>query len=547
MLDIKIIGGTIVDGTGTRGYRADLGIQGDKIVAIGDLSEAEARETIDATGEIVAPGFIDMHTHSDISLTVDPKASSKVHDGVTTEVIGNCGIGVAPICEERKSELLTYLGTRLVGTIPIQLSLPWNTMDQYLSTFDKNPVAVNVSPLLAQGAIRINEMGFDKSHPTAEQMARMKAEITKGFEAGCVGLSSGLVYMPGEFTTKDELAELCTAVAPFGGFYVTHMRSESDDLFAALDEAIYIAQKGGVPLHVSHLKLSGQKVGGQTDRLLGRIDRARAEGLDVTFDTYPYACGTTSLGACVSPWAFEGGADKMLERIKDPANRARIRSEISDNSIPGWQNFAYSCGHNGKVGWENITYANVITEAGQELLGKTVAQVAEEQHKDPFDVMFDTLIQENGRIQILNKMMQEEDVAVIISRPDCMIGSDGQSLSTEGIMGHGKPHPRAFGTRARVLAHYSRDLGLFSVETAVRKMTSLPAERLGMDRRGVLRVGNYADVTIFNYDTICDKATFADPKQYSTGFSHVIVNGKIALKNGEETSVFSGRVLRGRV
>ncbi len=542
MFDIKIVGGTVVDGTGAKGRRADLGIVGDQIAAIGDLSAAEAGKTIDASGKIVSPGFIDMHTHSDISLTVDPKASSKIYDGVTTEVIGNCGIGVAPICEARKGELLTYLGTRLVGTIPIKLELPWNTMEEYFSFFDSHPTAANISPLLAQGAVRINEMGFDKQNPTREQMARMKAEITKAFETGCVGLSSGLVYMPGEFTTKDELAELCTAAAPFGAPYVTHMRSEGEDLFEALEEALHIAKTGGVPLHISHLKvIPHPKVRGRQDELLARIDRARDEGLDVTFDAYPYASGCTSLGALVSPWAFEGGADKMLLRIQDPANRARIRSDI-ENGIPGWQNFAGTAGN-----WNKFTIATVNTGAAAPLVGKTIAQIADEQRKDPFDVMFDTLIQESGRVQVVVELMEENAVSTILSRPDCMIGSDGQSLSAQGILSHGRPHPRAFGTRARVLGHYSRDLGLFPVETAVRKMSALPAQRLGMDRRGTLKEGNFADVTVFDYAAVRDAATYSDPKQYSEGFQCVIVNGKVALEDGVETAVLSGRVLRGRV
>ncbi len=537
MLDIRIVGGMVADGLCDRAYRADVGIEGDRVAVIGDLRDVPAGRTIDAQGKIVAPGFIDMHTHSDMSLLYDRRASSKVRDGVTTEVIGNCGIGVAPICDGRKDELIAYLGTRLIGTIPVRLELPWNSMAEYLSAFDRQPPAVNVAPLAAQGAIRINEMGFSSAHPTREQMSRMKAELQKALDAGCFGLSSGLVYMPGEYSTEDELAELCSVMAGTGRFYVTHMRSESDDLFAALEEAIATAQKGGVPLHISHLKLAGAGVKGQTDRLFERLERARASGLDLTFDVYPYACGCTSLGACMPPWAFEGGTDKMLERLRDPDVRVRIRHDI-ENGLPGWQNFARAC-----ESFDNITIASAVTDAGQSLLGRTIASLADERGTDPYTCMYEILLQERGRVQILNKMMRDEDVDAIVAHPDSMIGSDGQSLSTEGIMSSGKPHPRAFGTRARVLARYVREKKLFSVEEAVKKMAARPAARLGLSDRGVLKAGSFADIVVFDPETVQDNATFENPKQYSTGFAAVIVNGRPALDNGRETDAFSGRVL----
>ena len=414
-------------------------------------------------------------------------------------------------------------------------------MEEYLSTFKKQPPATNVASLVAQGAVRINEMGFERDAASPKQTERMQAEIKKAMEAGCVGLSSGLVYMPGEFTSKDELADLCKAIVPYGGFYATHIRSEGEHVFNAVDEALYIAQKSGVPLHISHLKLASSSHWGETDKLLGKIDHARSKGFDVTFDAYPYALGCTSLAGKLPPWVFEGGTDRMLERLQSVTLRDRMRADLKNNDIHGWESFAYPKGCNGPTGWDSVIFANVMTEENQSLLGKTIEDVAKEQNKDPFDVMFDTIIQEKGRIQILRKIMNEDDVKVILSRPDCIIVSDGQSLSTEGVLSTGRPHPRAFGSRAKILGHYSRDLGLFSVETAVRKMTSLPAERMGLHHRGLLRVGNYADITIFDYNKVRDAATFIVPQQYSEGFSYVVVNGKVALRNGVETSEFSGR------
>ena len=540
MFDIKIINGTVFDGLGGKGVRADVGISGEMITAIGDLSAAEAGTVINAEGKAVAPGFIDMHTHSDVSVIYDRKVSSKIHDGVTTEIVGNCGIGVAPVNEDKKDLLIAYLGTRLVGSIPVKLELPWNTMDEYLGHIEKNPPAANIVPLLAHGPIRINEMGFSKEHPTAEQIENMQREIAKGMEAGCVGLSSGLVYMPGEYSTAEELAELCRAVAPYRGFYVTHIRTESSGVFEAIDEAIEIASGGGVPLHVSHLKLAGVDVYGNADKLLAVVDNARAGGLDMTFDVYPYDTGCTSLGACISPWAFEGGVEKMVERLKDQKVRDRIKNDIL-NGIEGWQNFAHASG-----GWQNITIATVFKKEGEKFLGKTIEEAAAMENMDPFTFIFDFLVEQQSRVQILVKMMKEEDIEKIISHPMSMIGSDGMSLSTEGIMSSGKPHPRAFGTRARVLARYVREKKLLSVEEAVKKMTSMPASRLRLDRRGILREGYFADVVIFDPATVEDTATYQDPKQYSKGFETVIVNGKTALQNGMETGVFSGRVLRAK-
>ncbi len=540
MFDIKIINGTVFDGLGGKGVRADVGISGEMITAIGDLSAAEAGTVINAEGKAVAPGFIDMHTHSDVSVIYDRKVSSKIHDGVTTEIVGNCGIGVAPVNEDKKDLLIAYLGTRLVGSIPVKLELPWNTMDEYLGHIEKNPPAANIVPLLAHGPIRINEMGFSKEHPTAEQIENMQREIAKGMEAGCVGLSSGLVYMPGEYSTAEELAELCRAVAPYRGFYVTHIRTESSGVFEAIDEAIEIASGGGVPLHVSHLKLAGVDVSGNADKLLAVVDNARAGGLDMTFDVYPYDTGCTSLGACISPWAFEGGVEKMVERLKDQKVRDRIKNDIL-NGIEGWQNFAHASG-----GWQNITIATVFKKEGEKFLGKTIEEAAAMENKDPFTFIFDFLVEQQSRVQILVKMMKEEDIEKIISHPMSMIGSDGMSLSTEGIMSSGKPHPRAFGTRARVLARYVREKKLLSVEEAVKKMTSMPASRLRLDRRGLLREGYFADVVVFDPATVEDTATYQDPKQYSKGFETVIVNGKTALQNGMETGVFSGRVLRAK-
>ena len=537
MLDIIIKNGTVVDGISNKRYRADIGISGEKIVRIGDLSLEDAKDTIDASNKIVSPGFIDMHTHSDMSLIYDPKASSKIYDGVTSEVIGNCGIGVAPVSQEKKQELIAYLSTRLIGAIPVDLELPWNTMEEYLNYYRLHPTATNVIPLIAQGAIRINEMGFSPDTPTEQQMKRMKEEVSKAMELGCVGISSGLVYMPGEFSTKEELAELCKAVAPYDSFYVTHIRNEGDTIFESLDEAIYIAEKAGTALHISHLKLLGSNVWGQTEKLFAKIEEAKNRGLDITFDAYPYTRGCTSLGACIPPWAFEGGTEKMLQRIQKPELQEKIKYDI-ENGIEGWQNFAKSVGD-----WDGITFASVSTKEGESLLGKSIAEVAKEMNKDPYDVIFDSLVQENGRIQILTKVMSEEDMETIISHPDTIIGSDAMNLSIEGILSSGNPHPRAFGTRGKILSYFVREKNLITLEDAVKKMSSRPAKRLRLDGRGEIKEGYFADIVVFDFDKVQDMATYKDSKQYTKGIETVIVNGQIALKDGQQTDVLSGQLV----
>ena len=540
MFDLKIIGGTIIDGTSNRRYSGDIGINGEFITEIGDLKNAPALETIDATGKYVAPGFIDMHTHSDVSLLVNHHASSKIYDGVTTEVIANCGIGVAPVSDARKPDLINYLGTRLIGSIPIKIELPWNTMDEYFDAVDKSAPAVNVAPLLAQGPIRINEMSFAKEHPDREQMERMKADVVRAMDAGCLGISSGLVYMPGEYTTPEELGELCSVLKPYKGYYTTHMRNEGNDIWNAINEAVKIAKIGGVGLHISHLKLMGSEVRGQHERLLGLLENLRSEGLEVTWDAYPYTAGCTSLGACMPPWAFEGGVNSLMERLTKQEMRDKIRYDI-ENGIPGWENFCQAA-----HGWDNIPIATVNTADSQKYLGMMIGDAARMEGKDSYDFVFDFMIKEQGRVQIItNGAMIEEDVTAIMSHPDTMIGSDGMALSTEGVLAAGKPHPRAFGTRARFLSRYVRNFGTDSLENAVARLTSKAAKRLNLDRRGLLQKGYYADITVFDYEQVKDNATYQNPHQYSTGFSAVIVNGKPALKDGVQTENFTGRVLRG--
>lgn len=537
MFDLKIINGRIVDGSGKRAYRGDIGIAGDKIAAIGDLRSAPSAQTIDAGGNIVAPGFIDMHTHSDLTLIYDRNANSKIHSGVTTEVIGNCGIGVAPVREENRHLLIDYLGTRLIGSIPVTIELPWTSFSEYLAALSDNPPAVNIAPLVGQGVIRIAVMGFAKGMPTAAQLKDMQQLAAAAMDEGALGLSSGLVYLPGEYSSTEEIGELCKAIAPQQGIYCTHMRTESDGILGAIDEALRIGELGGVPVHISHLKLLSQNMLGKTDLVLEKLAAAERAGIEVSYDLYPYTAGLTSLGACLPPWVFEGGVDKMIQRLQQGEVRSRIRREISEG-LPNWQNFVKSAG-----GWQKFFVSSVRSEENKPLEGKFITEIAEMQNKDPYDAAFDLLIAENGRVQMNYYAMREEDVITFMKQPQAMIGSDAMSLSPEGILSYGKPHPRAFGTPTRVLARYVRELKALSFEEAVMKMTSLPAARLGLKQRGLLAADYYADIVVVNPDTVEDKATYADPKQYSAGIEAVIVNGRLALEHGRHQKVYPGRVL----
>jgi len=532
VFDLIIKGGTVVDGTGNPWFKADIAVTKDKIVKIGDLSSDKADEIIDATGLIVSPGFIDMHSHSDISLLINPKAESKIMQGVTTEVIGNCGFSAAPLLDETihlvKEEIETYYKNA-------ELNLDWRSFDEYLKKLEEKGVAVNVASLVGQGTVRLAVMGIEDRSPSTSEMNKMKELVEEAMKSGAFGLSTGLIYPPGCYTKTDEIVELCKIVAKYGGIYASHIRGEGETLIEAVKEAIEIGEKANIPVEISHHKAGGRENWGKVKITLKMIEEARKHGIDVTCDVYPYIAASFGLSSMLPPWIHEGGTEKLLERLKDSKIRDRIKREMLEG-LPGWYSPLRA------AGWDKTIIA--YCPKNKKFEGKSVLDISREEGLDPFDFVFNLLIEEEGAVSVVRFVLNENDVIEVISHPVSMIGSDGRALSPYGILGEGKPHPRSYGTFPRVIARYVRKKGVLSLEEAVRKMTSAAARKLGLWNRGIIRPNMYADLVIFDFNEIEDLATFENPHQFPKGIKYVIVNGKIVVKEGKHTGVLAGKVLR---
>ncbi len=537
MLSYKIINGKIIDGTGAPVFSADIGIKDDRIVEIGDLSNMEAESTVDAAGRFVCPGFIDIHTHSDMTVLYDGSSPNRVYDGVSSDVFGNCGVGVAPVSEEFHDVLMTYCRTRMVGNVDGEIAFNWRTYEEYLQYMNSCPNAINMIPLVAQGALRIFTMGLEQVPATAEQMETMKAELRKAMEAGAVGMSSGLIYLPGSFTPKEEMVELNKIVAEYDGIYTTHIRDEANDIENALEEAFDTARKAGVRLNISHLKAMGTKRN-QMSWLFEKIANARKSGLTITADQYPYSTGMTSLLALIPPWASKDGIPALIESLKDEAIREKIIYDI-ENGIQGWQNFILTNG-----GLQYFIISTVMKEENKWMEGLRLTELAEKLNKTAYEVMFDLLIEEDARTLIIVEGMDENDIRLIASQPDVAVCSDTTTLTKSGLLGKGKPHPRGFGSHAKFLKKFVREEGMMSIEAAIRKMTSIIADRLHIAERGALKKGYFADVLIFDLDKVEDQATISEPRQFSKGFDTLFVNGVPVMEEGVQNDARPGRVLR---
>jgi N-acyl-D-amino-acid deacylase len=535
LFDIIIKNGKIIDGTGNPWFKADLGIKNGKIAKIGCLSSSRAEKTLDADGLIVCPGFIDMHSHSDFSVIFNPKAESTIRQGVTTLVVGNCGMSLAPVNPAREDLLMRYISPFLPPGE--KLEIKWSTFSEYLKHQEKFGVSSNIANLVGHGTVRIAVMGFEERTPTKEELGEMKMLVAEAMEAGAFGMSTGLIYPPGIYSKTEELIELAGVVAKYGGIYTSHIRGEGTTLIEAVKEAIEIGEEGKLPIEISHHKAAGKPQWGKSEETLRLMEEARERGVEVTCDQYPYKAGMTSLVTLLPPWAHQGGMNKLLERLRSPEEREKMRRNIEEG-IPGWENFAASCG------WENIYVSSVKTEKNKPLEGKNIAEIAKIMGKpDEFTALCELLLEEEGAATMVLFMMDEEDIRRIMKHPLSMVGSDSWSVAPYGILGVGKPHPRFYGTYPKILGEYVRENKTLSLEEAIRKMTSLPAQKIGLWNRGLLREGTWADIVIFNPDTVKDKATYQDPHQYPEGIEYVLVNGQIVVELGEHTGILTGKIL----
>ncbi len=523
-LDVLVRGGMVVDGTGREPFAADVGISGDRIAAIGELSGESAGRVLDASGLVVAPGFIDIHAHGDLYPLLCPEAPARLHDGVTTEVLGNCGESPFP-------QSPAMLAERADSARRHGIVVDWASLDDYARRHDAARCGINRACLVGHGNIRQAVMGEEDRAATPAELAAMVREVEKALDAGAFGLSSGLYYTPGMFARPGELEALCKPVARRGALYASHIRNEGDAIEEAIEEFISVGRATGCRLQLSHVKVSGRANWGKADRIIARLDELRSAGIDIACDRYPYIASSTSLQSQLPAWAREGGRSKLLEGLCEPETRRRILGELA---------LAFPTPSD----WDAVRIADAACEEWRRAEGRSFAEVGAEAGRAPAELALDILAASSGRASIVHFTMREENLAKWLRLPFVAIGSDSCSRSAEGPTAVGKPHPRGYGTFARVLGRYVRELGVLSLPDAVRKMTGLPASRLGLAGRGILRQGAFADVTVFDPAAISDRATYDHPQQYSVGVRFVLVNGAIAVEDGELTGVRNGRLLR---
>ena len=523
MLDVVIRGGRVADGTGTPLRSADIGIRDDTIVGLGKIDD-DARTTVDASGLVVAPGFIDVHTHSDITILVVPHAERAVRAGVTTQVLPNCGMGLAPAVGEALADIQER-------TRPFGVDVDWRTVGEYFQRVSAAEPSINVVPMVAQGTIRMAVMGYSKDVPSRAQMDQMKTHVDEAMRSGARGICSGLRYVPSGYATVEELVELAKVVHRYGGLYATHMRSEGDngDWFAAIDEALAVGQGSGVPVEISHMKALGTEAWGRSPEALARVVRAQQEGVDVNVDQYPYAAASSTLFLLFPQWSQEDGVEAFLSRVAEPEQQERIRAAFTKTLAM-------------RGGASRMT----VSEYGPDhtLQGKTLAETAHLMRAPEFDTAVALLRDSGGGVSMIYHVLEDVDIERIFRAPFVMVASDGSAVAAAGKLASDYyPHPRNYGCFPRVLGEFVREKKLVALEEAVRKMTSLPAARFGLADRGVLKEGWRADVTVFDPQTVADRATFEQPRVYPAGIEYVLVNGEVVIQRGEHSGKRPGRVL----
>ncbi len=516
--DVVIIGGIVVDGSGGPARSVDVGIRGGRIAAIGDLKSAARSRTIDAKGLVVAPGFIDMHNHSDDTLVDEPKCESMIRQGVTTMVLGEGG-----------------------SAGPIKPGLrEWSTLGQYFDFVAKRGVATNIASYVGQTQIWTHVKGYGMTGASPAEVTAMAKEVGQAMRDGAMGLSSSLLMPPSSLMTTPQLVELAKVAKQYGGIYSTHIRDEGLGVFRSIEEAIAIGKGANIRVDIIHLKVADQKLWGQMKEVISMIDKARGEGFDIRAHVYPYTAGQNNLRAIIPPWAHDGGNQKMLERLRDPALRARMKKEVLEG-LPGWYNHYTATGG----GWQGMILVSLKNPKSQPFVGKRMSDLLAARGGDPVETFFDILLEENGSVPTVFFHHSEADMTYAMKQPYVSIGSDGSAMSIDGPQSRLNPHPRSYGTFARVLGRYVREQKAVSMEAAIQKMTSLNADKINVKDRGLLKEGYWADVAVFDPKTIGDRATFDKPHQYAVGMAYVLVNGKLVLEGEHHTGALPGQVLRG--
>jgi N-acyl-D-aspartate/D-glutamate deacylase len=529
--DLIIANGHVVDGTGSPWYTADVGIRDGRIAAIGNLGKSQANRRIDAAGKVVAPGFIDMLGQSEFTILVDPRLPSKIYQGITTEITGE-GNSAGPMTGQARVEtgqILEHYG----------LKADWQTLGEYFARLERLGLGINLASYVGATTVREVVIGSEDRPPTAAELKRMQALVREAMEQGAVGVSTALEYAPAPYASTEELIALASEAASYGGIYATHMRSEGDGMVAALDETFRIAREAHIPVEIWHLKVAGKKNWGHMPDVVKRIEAARASGLDITADTYAYTAWFNDMSAFVPPWAHDGGNAKMVERLKNPATRARIAKDVQTPST-AWDNEWDEI-----PGPESILVGVVKNPALRSLQGQTIAAIAKSRGKEPIETLLDILVEDNGFTGCAVFGMREDDVALALVQPWMSINNDSSGTSPEGVLGEEHPHPRAYGTFPRILRKYVREEHRLLLEEAIRKFTALPAQRMRLTDRGVLKRGLWADVVVFDPAVIADRSTFSSPNELAVGMRWVLVNGIPVIADGQMTGARPGRVLRG--
>ena len=529
--DVVVRGGTVFDGTGADGRVADVGLRGDRVAAVGDLSDASAALVVDAEGMAVAPGFINVLSWANESLLHDGRSQSDIRQGVTLEVMGE-GDSMGPLSPAMKAE-----GVKRQGDIKYEIA--WTTLGEYLAHLERRGVSTNVASFVGAATVRMHEVGFDNRKATPAQLSRMQDLVRAAMREGALGVGSSLIYAPGSFADTDELVALTAAAHEYGGTYISHIRSEADRFLEAIDELIEIGRRTGAGVQMYHMKPAGKANWHKSEAGLAKLNAARAAGIDVSANIYPYTAGATGLDAAMPLWVQEGGHDKWVARLKQPAIRRRVIREMRGKPV-GWENLYQAAG-----GPQNVILIGFKNDKLTPLTGKTLAEVAQMRATSPEDTMIDLVIEDDSRVGTAYFVMTEENIRRNVAWPWTAVGSDAESLAPEGVFLKSNPHPRAYGAFARFFAKYVREEKVISLAEGVRRVTGLPAQQLRLKDRGRLAPGMMGDVVVFDPAKIQDHATFAKPHQYSTGVAHVFVNGVAVLRDGEHTGAKPGRFVRG--